>query len=101
MAGSHACDAMSSSARFSPDRRYRYELWRRWGDGPALCNFLLLNPSTADERADDPTVARCVRRARAWGLDALVVTNLFSIRATDPRARRGVEDPVGPDNDAT
>ncbi|HEX8200407.1 MAG TPA: DUF1643 domain-containing protein, partial [Isosphaeraceae bacterium] len=72
-----------------------------WGAGPAPCDFLLLNPSTADERTDDPTVARCVRRARDWGFDALVVTNLFAFRATDPRALSAAEDPVGADNDAT
>jgi hypothetical protein len=101
MAEHAAPDALiSSSARFSRDRRYRYELWRRWADGPAVCNFLLLNPSTADARSDDPTVARCRRRARAWGFDAVVITNLFALRSTDPRALRSATDPVGPANDA-
>src|SRR5207249_4630307 len=36
-------------ARFSPDRRHRYELWRRWGDGVAACNYLP-DPSTVDRR---------------------------------------------------
>jgi len=83
-------------AELSPCRRYRYRLWRRWGDGPAL-NVIGLNPSTADERVDDPTVTRCVRRARDLGYGALVLTNLFAWRATDPRDLALVDDPVGPE----
>ncbi len=98
--GSATIAPIASSARFSPGRRHRYSLWRRWGDGPAACNFLLLNPSKADERADYPTIARCRRRARAWGFDSLVVTNLFALRATDSRGLRQAADPIGPDNDA-
>src|SRR4051812_14962809 len=69
-------------ARFSSDRRHRYALWRVWDGDRGLCNFLMLNPSTADETSDDPTVASCTRRARAWGYGGLVVTNLFAFRAT-------------------
>jgi hypothetical protein len=39
------------TALFSRDRRYRYRLGRRWGDGAAVC-FVLLNPSPADERRE-------------------------------------------------
>lgn len=88
-----------SGAVFSPCCRWRYRLWRRWGDGPMI-NFLMLNPSTADAFANDPTVARCQRRARDWGYGGLHVTNLFAWRATDPAALREAADPVGADNDA-
>lgn len=89
----------AGSARFSPCRRWRYALWRRWGEG-ALANFLLLNPSTADESDNDPTVERCQRRAAMLGYDGLVVTNLFAWRSTDPSALYTTDAPVGPDNDA-
>ncbi len=59
----------------------------------------MLNPSTADEQQNDPTVERCERRARAGAYGALVVGNLFAWRSTDPRALYDVADPVGPDND--
>jgi len=86
------------SARFSPCRTYRYELWRRWGDGP-YCMFICLNPSTADEILDDNTVRRCIRYSHAWGYDAFVMTNLFAYRATDPRVMKAADDPEGdPDN---
>lgn len=88
-------------AEFSADRRYRYSLEIEWGEGSGTCNFLMLNPSTADELANDPTVERCERRARMWGFRRLIVTNLFAFRATDPRNMKVVGSAsVGPDNDA-
>jgi hypothetical protein len=89
-----------TGARFSADRLHRYALWRVWDADRGLCNFLMLNPSTAHETADDPTVARCTRRARIWGYGGLVVTNLFAFRTTDPAGLRSAPDPVGPENDA-
>lgn len=90
--------ALGSSAQLSADRAYRYVLWRIWGRGP-LAVFVGLNPSTADEREDDPTIRRCVRFARDWGFDGLAMVNLFAFRATDPRELRTSDDPIGPDND--
>jgi hypothetical protein len=75
----------TSGAVFSPDRRYRYRLWRVWGDdGSKRCMFIMLNPSTADEAVLDPTMRRCVGFAKAWGFGALEVGNLFALRSTDP-----------------
>lgn len=88
------------TAIYSPCRRYRYELTRRWGSG-GPCVFLMLNPSTATEFENDPTVRRAIGFAQAWGFGALTVLNLFALRSTDPAALRKVEDPVGPDNDET
>ena len=77
---------------------YRYRLWRRWGDGPAVA-FVLLNPSTADAGRDDPTLRRCAGFARRWGYGAVEIVNLFAYRCTDPRGLRAAADPVGPGND--
>lgn len=82
------------SAHFSACRRYRYDLWRRWADGP-YCMFIGLNPSTADESADDPTIRRCIGFARTWGYSALCMTNLFAFRATDPKVMKSEEFPIG------
>ena len=60
----------------------------------------MLNPSTATEVQNDPTVERCERRARALGFGSFAVANIFAFRATDPRVMRADPDPVGPDNDA-
>jgi hypothetical protein len=87
-------------ARFSPCRTYRYRLGITWkATDPRLC-FLMLNPSTADEIANDPTVERCERRARAQGFGGVDILNLFALRSTDPRALYTHPDPIGPDNDA-
>jgi hypothetical protein len=88
----------TTGAYFSPCRRYRYKLWRIWGPQP-MVNFIMLNPSTADEEVNDPTVERCERRARRLGYGGLLVTNLFALRATDPLQMKRAEDPVGPEND--
>jgi hypothetical protein len=58
-----------------------------------------LNPSTADEVDDDPTVTRCIAYAKAWGYGGLCMGNLFAFRATNPSKMREAEDPVGPGND--
>lgn len=87
-----------TGADFSPCRKYRYTLWRIWGKQP-VCMFTMLNPSTADEVKNDPTVERCERRARMWGYGGLFVTNIFALRSTDPKALYDCDDPVGPDND--
>jgi len=63
--------------------------------------FIGLNPSTADETNDDPTVRRCINYARDWGYNGLCMTNLFAYRATDPREMMAVDDPVGWENDDT
>lgn len=90
----------SCSASLSPCRRYRYDLWRRWAPGP-YAMFIGLNPSTADETQDDPTIRRCIGFAKAWGYSALCMTNLFAFRATDPKEMKAEVDPIGWGNDAT
>ncbi len=97
------CDerhAWNGTARFSRDGVYRYELSRVWNAGAEAINFLMLNPSTADETCNDPTVHRCVERGWRLGFSQVVVTNLFALRSTDPQALYSAPDPVGPRNDA-
>ena len=89
----------ASEAVYSPDSRYRYALTRNWAAGERVL-FVMLNPSTATEVQNDPTVERCERRARALGFGGFAVANIFAFRATDPRVMRAEPDPVGPANDA-
>lgn len=91
---------LESSAVFSPCRRYRYVLRRIWDRTTPPAMFVGLNPSTADEVKDDPTVRRCIGYARRWGFGGLVMTNIFAFRSTDPNALVELDDPVGPRNDA-
>jgi hypothetical protein len=92
---------MKCSAIFSSDpaRRWRYQLRRIWDESLPLVAFVGLNPSTADETQDDPTVRRCRAFAKWWGFGGLIMTNAFAFRATDPRVMMAAVDPVGPDND--
>ena len=85
---------------FSRCRRWRYLLWRRWDKAKPAANFLMLNPSTADEHQLDPSCTRARNYAEQWGYGALIVTNIFGWRATDPDDMKAAKDPVGRDNDA-
>jgi hypothetical protein len=92
--------ASDSGAVFSRCRRWRYLLWRRWDAARPAANFLMLNPSTADELRLDPSCTRARRFAERWGYGALIVTNLFGWRATDPAEMKSAREPVGRANDA-
>jgi hypothetical protein len=106
------------SAIFSPCRSWRYVLVRQTERGVALgmaqefhrgkalrvptVAFIGLNPSTADEAVNDPTVRRCIGFADRWGYARMVLVNLFAYRATDPKKVRDLatrEVAIGPDND--
>lgn len=89
---------LKKGAEFSPDRKYRYTLTRRWGSGKILC-VIGLNPSTADELVDDRTICRCMKFASDNGFQQLTMVNLFAIRATDPYDMLAAISPIGPDND--
>jgi len=90
---------LRSTATFSFCRTYRYTLKRVWDAEAPVCAFVLLNPSTADETANDPTITRCIGFARRWGFGTLVCANIFALRSTYPKDLRLVDDPVGPGND--
>ncbi len=91
--------ALERSAVFDPTGRYRYCLGRRWHHkGPTL-TFVMLNPSRADHRQEDPTLRRCIGLAQGWGYGALTVVNLFGYCSRQPRDLQRVSDPIGPEND--
>lgn len=87
-------------ADFSPCRTWRYALWRHWDwQGHANCvAFIGLNPSTADETQDDPTIRRCIRFAKRWGYGGMYMLNAYAYRATDPNDMKRAADPLGPGN---
>ncbi len=99
---------MNRETIFSDDRKYRYTLWRQWDaeillteSDPAVrakasqfVQFIGLNPSTATETEDDPTIRRCIAYAKAWGYGAMCMTNLFAFRATDPKVMKAQEYPI-------
>jgi hypothetical protein len=72
-----------SLAHFSDCEHYRYWLRRDWDASLPAIAFLMLNPSTADEVVNDPTIERCQRRAIAMGYGSMIIVNLFPFRLTD------------------
>ncbi|MBR9863454.1 MAG: DUF1643 domain-containing protein [Rhodobacteraceae bacterium] len=95
----HTKGDAESVAVYSDCEAFRYTLTRKWSDKGGHVLFVMLNPSTATEVQNDPTVERCERRARALGFGGFTVCNIFAFRATDPRDMRAALDPVGPEND--
>jgi hypothetical protein len=85
-------------AAFDGSGRYRYTLWRAWSSYHPRIVFVLLNPSTADEERNDPTIRRCIGFARAWEFGSVEVVNLFAYRTTDYKELFKVGDPIGKEN---
>ncbi|MBR9766745.1 MAG: DUF1643 domain-containing protein [Rhodobacteraceae bacterium] len=88
-----------STALYSPCLRYRYALSRVWDATAPRLLYIMLNPSTATEQQNDPTIERCERRARALGFGGFRACNLFAWRETSPALLKRAEAPVGPAND--
>ena len=88
-----------STAVYSDCERYRYLLTRVWEPAGRKALFIMLNPSTATEVQNDPTVERCERRARTLGFGGFSVTNIFAWRDTDPKKMRAAAEPIGAEND--
>ncbi|WP_092225043.1 DUF1643 domain-containing protein [Desulforhopalus singaporensis] len=89
---------MKNTAKLSECRTYRYALWRTWDNSKPQVMFVGLNPSTADETTDDPTLTRCINYAQSWGYGGVFMANLFAFRATNPLDMKAAYDPVGPEN---
>jgi hypothetical protein len=87
------------NATFSSCRAYRYSLSRIWDKEKKFVLFIGLNPSTANEEVDDPTIRRCVNYAKNWGYGGFMMVNLFAYRTTLPSNLKKVKYPVGKDND--
>ena len=99
LARKHEESGVSSKALYSVCERYRFSLQRVWAKEQSRVLFVMLNPSTATELKNDPTVERCERRARQMNCGSFRVCNLFAWRATRPKSLLLVDDPVGVAND--
>lgn len=76
-----------SGAVFSDqNRQFRFALWRFWQPSGDKLLFIGLNPSTANDIKDDPTIRRLIGFAKSWGFGGLFVGNLFSLVSADPWA---------------
>lgn len=87
-----------SDAVISEDKKYRYLLTRIWDTTKPMVNFIGLNPSTADQVDNDPTMRRCIAFAKSWGYGGIFMTNLFAYRTAYPAELMKADDPVGREN---
>ena len=89
---------MKKDAIISTDKKYRYSLSRIWNEKLPLVAFVGLNPSTADDKIDDPTLIRCIAYAKKWQYGGVYMINLFAYRATEPSEMKNAIEPVGEEN---
>lgn len=86
-----------------PAAPYRLSLYRGWDPTRPPMVWVMLNPSTADARVNDPTIRKCIGFAQRLGFGAIEVVNLFALRSTDPdaltRSAAAGVDIIGPGND--
>lgn len=78
------------NATLSPDEYFRFSLTRAWintkdRDYHRSALFIMLNPSTANNYQDDPTVKRCVNIADTHDCDRLTIVNLFPFITPIPK----------------
>ena len=85
-------------ARFSEDGIYRYKLGRVWDEQKPMILWVMLNPSTADAKTNDPTIRRCAGFSKEWDYGGMMVGNLFAWRETNPKKLNPKKDLVGPYN---
>lgn len=77
---------LESNAEFSPCRKYRYVLWRIWDLNKPPVMFIGLNPSTANEIENDPTIRRVQSFGVNMGFGGVYMMNCFPLISTDPSA---------------
>lgn len=91
---------VQKGALFSPCRLYRYVLWRVWDPSKRKLVVIGLNPSKADEHADDNTIRKLLTIGKRQDFGSLFMLNEFAFRSTDPQGMKNAKDPIGPDNDS-
>jgi len=91
---------MYRDAKFSDCSKYRYRLSRVWDKSKSKVLFIMLNPSEADAKKDDPTIKKCISFSKKWGYGGLMVGNLFAYITPYPKELFSVNNPVGKDNES-
>ena len=92
-------DGTFSEAVYSDCEGYRYILSRTWDKKTDRIMFIGLNPSTATELKNDPTVTRMINYAKSWKFGSITICNIFAFRATFPEDLKKCKEPIGREND--
>jgi len=91
---------MNKTANISPCGKYRYMLGRIWDKNKKIVLYIGINPNTADDKIDNPTITRLIGFSKEFGYGGMIVVNLFAYRTPNPKDLLLVEDPVGPLNES-
>jgi hypothetical protein len=67
---------MTGGAIFDVARTRRFRLWRDWSPSGGRIAWVMVNPSMADSKTDDPTIRRVIGFSTAWGYGGIDVVNL-------------------------
>ena len=66
------------AAEISYDREERFSLSRIWDQKKPKLLYIMLNPSIADDKRDDPTIKRLIFFTKKFRYGGFYVTNLFT-----------------------
>lgn len=76
---------IKSTATFSDNEKYRYQLSRIWDENKPKATVVMLNPSKADVLITDRTVMNVTNYLVENDYGSITIVNLFAYRATDPK----------------
>ena len=69
---------ISRAANISHDREERFSLSRTWDLKKPKVLYIMLNPSYADDKFDDPTIRRLIFFSKKFKYGGFYVANLFT-----------------------
>lgn len=76
---------MIRKAEFSIDKKERYSLKREWDKSKNKILYIMLNPSKADDKKDDPTIRRLVNFTKKFNYGGFLVGNIFTTITPNPK----------------
>ena len=84
-----------NGAKLDAERTHRYYLYRIWNKELPLLAFIGLNPSTAAEEKNDPTINKIINITNFNGYGGFYMFNLFTIVSPDPKVLHKLVDDFG------
>ena len=76
---------MIRRAEFSIDKKERYSLKREWDKSKNKILYIMLNPSLADDKNDDPTIRRLINFSKKFNYGGFLVGNIFTKITPNPK----------------
>ena len=76
---------MIRGAEFSIDKKERYSLKREWDKSKNKILYIMLNPSFADDKDDDPTIRRLINFTKKFNSGGFLVGNIFTTITPNPK----------------